>query len=38
MAIKFWSTANVNNKKKMISAPTVNSCINIKIAIIIENN
>ena len=38
MAIKFWSTANVNDRKKMISAPIVNSSINIKIAIITENN
>ena len=39
MGIKFWSTANVNDRKKMIFAPIGNSSINIiKIAIIIENN
>ena len=38
MAIKFWSMANVNNRKKMIPAPILNSSINIKIAITIENN
>ena len=38
MAIKFWSTSNVIDRKKMISASIVNSSINIKIAIIIENN
>ena len=38
MAIKFYSTSNVNDRKKMISAPILNSPINIKIAIKIENN
>ena len=39
MGIKFSSTSNVNERKKMISARIVNpSIINIKIATIIENN
>ena len=38
MAIKFWSTANVNDRKKMISAPIIHYCIHIKIVTIIENN
>ena len=38
MVIKFKSTANVKDRKKMIPTPIVNSSINIKIAIIIENN
>ena len=38
MAIKFQSKSNVNDRKKMIYAPIINSFINIEIAIIIENN
>ena len=38
MAIKFYSTANVSNTKKMISVPIVKSPTNITIAILIENN
>ena len=38
MAIKFQSTSNENDRMKIISAPIISSIINIKIAIIIENN
>ena len=38
MAIKFQSTTNEKDRKKMISAPIASSSINMKIGIIIENN
>ena len=38
MTIKFWSTSNALDRKKIISASIVNSSIKIKIAIITKNN